>query len=79
VIFPIGEQCSFLHAEGLTAAKTLNSDDIKITLCIHMEHINAHTVLAEHLEGNSSLEDTSLNLTTIIKWMRWHSIPLAED
>jgi hypothetical protein len=34
---------------------------------------------AENLEGNSSLEDTSLNLTTIIKWIRWHSIPLAED
>jgi hypothetical protein len=42
-------------------------------------HLNAHTVLAENLEGKSSLEDTRLNSMTIIKWKRWHLIRLAED
>jgi len=55
----------------------LNSDDIKITLCIHMGDLNAHTVLLENLEGKKLFEDTGLNAMTIIKWMRWHLISLA--
>jgi hypothetical protein len=33
--------------------------------------------LVENLEGKKLFEDTGLNVMTIIKWMRWHMIPLA--